>query len=109
MRADYQVRLVLAKQFDEWPCVEFVEREPAALVLPGLVELVVEPAGHFRHFVDEIDVGLRVEIAKEFVRVVEHVEVLDFTMFTSRFANLCEGSFKRLRRANVARARGGGE
>jgi hypothetical protein len=52
VRADYQVRLVLAKQFYERARVQFVERETASFVLPRLVELVVKPAGHFRHFVD---------------------------------------------------------
>src|SRR5690348_3932929 len=103
MRADYQVRLVLAKQFNEWPRVEFVEREPAALVLPRLVEFVVEPAGHFRHFVDEVDVGLRIEIAKEFVSVVENVEMLNLATLTTDLANLREGAFQRLGRANVSR------
>src|SRR6185369_301580 len=54
-----QIRLVLAQHFDERTRVELIECKTTALVLPGLVELVVKPARHLRHFVDEIDVGFR--------------------------------------------------
>ena len=58
MSANNQVRLVLPEQLNERPRVELIEREPAAFVLPGLVELVINPTRHLGKFIDEIDVGL---------------------------------------------------
>ncbi len=70
--------MVAAQEFNEWARVQLIEREPAAFVFPGLVEFVINPARHFRKFIDEIDVGFRIEMTKDFVRVVENIEVMNF-------------------------------
>ena len=57
--------------------VEPVERQPDLLVLAGDVEMVVEPAEHLGRLVDQVDVGLGIEVAEDVVGVLEHVEVLD--------------------------------
>jgi hypothetical protein len=52
MSADNQVGLVLPQELNERPGIELIEREPAAFILPGLVELVINPTRHLGHFVD---------------------------------------------------------
>ncbi len=103
--ADDQIGLIAAQEFDEWTCVELVECKTAAFVLPRLVEFVVNPTRHFREFVYEIDVGFRIEVTKDFIRVVENVEVMNFPALAVR------GFFKRflnrLRGAHMSRASGG--
>src|SRR5262249_18983433 len=58
MSTDNQVRLVLRQQLYEGSSVELIEREPAAFVLPGLVELVIKPTRRLGKFIDEIDIRL---------------------------------------------------
>lgn len=48
-------------------------------------------------------------MAKDFVRVIEDVEMMNFTMFTAFFTNRCKGPFNCLRRADVPSARGRGK
>ena len=48
-----------------------------AVVLPGLVEVVVEPAEDLRHPVDHLDVRLGVQVPEQRVGVVEGVDVAD--------------------------------
>src|SRR6185295_12843304 len=100
-----QIRMVLAQEFHKRTCVELVECKAPAFVLPGLVELVVKPARHLRHFVDEIDVGFGVEMAKELVGVVKHVDVMHFP--TLCVLRLVERLFDRLSGAYMSRAGGG--
>src|SRR5258705_4108831 len=77
VRADYHIGLVFAQQFDERARVEFVEREPATFVLPRLVELVINPAGYFRQFVDGFNVSFGVEMTEYSVGEFESVNVAD--------------------------------
>ena len=77
MRANDHIGLVFAQQFDERARVEFVEREAAAFVLPRLVELVINPAGYFRQFVDDFNVSFGVEMTEYSVRELESVNVAD--------------------------------
>lgn len=48
-------------------------------------------------------------MAKDFVRVIENVEMMNFTTFASLFADFRKGPFERLRRADVPGARGRGK
>lgn len=48
-------------------------------------------------------------MAKDFVRVIKNVEVMNFTLFTGLCAIFCKGPFECLRRADVPRARGRGK
>jgi hypothetical protein len=48
-------------------------------------------------------------MAEEFVGVVENVQVLNFSLFTSLCADFRKGLFNRLSRTDVACARGGGK
>ena len=75
--ADGDVGLIAVQELDEGNRVEPVERQAELLVLAGDVELVVEPAEHLGGVVDQVDVGLGVEVTKDVVGVLEHVEVLD--------------------------------
>jgi hypothetical protein len=48
-------------------------------------------------------------MAKDFVRVIKDVEVMNFTLFTRLFTDFCKGPFECLRRADVPCARGRGK
>ena len=48
MRADGDIRVVLVQIFDKRPRVESVESEAELFVATGNVEVIVEPAEHFR-------------------------------------------------------------
>jgi hypothetical protein len=99
---DDQIGMVVAQQFNEAARVELIESKPAALVFPGCIELVIKVARYFGHLVDEVDVSLGVKMTENFVREFERVKVANF----SCGAGLVEGFFKRLGRANMARASG---
>jgi len=75
VRAHDPVRIEFADHLDQRLGVEFIEEEPAFLVLPRLVELVVHPAEYLRHAVHQVDVSLAVEPPEQRIREVEHVFV----------------------------------
>jgi hypothetical protein len=105
VRADGDVGPVLLKHPDERPRVELVEREAAALVLPGLVQVVVEPAEQLGRLVHQVDVGFGVEVPEELVGVLQRVDVLHFRGGAREPERALDG----VGRAHVPRAGGGGE
>ncbi len=102
---DHPVRPLALEEADEPRRVQLVERQAQALVLPGDVEVVVEPAEHLGGAVDEVEVGLRVDPAEELARVLEDVDVADL----AHPAGGDQGVLERLGRADVTRPGGGGE
>ena len=93
------------EEADESRRVQPVERQAQALVLPGLVEVVVEPAEDLGGAVDEVEVGLGIDPPEELARVLEDVDVADL----ADPAGGDQGALERLGRADVAGAGGGGE
>ena len=100
-----QSGLLPLEEADEPRGVQLVEGQPEALVLPGLVEVVVEPAEHLGRAVDQVEVGLGVDPPEELARVLEDVDVADL----AHPAGGDQGALERLGRADVAGAGGGGE
>ena len=102
---DRPVGPLALEEADEPRGVQLVERQAQARVLPGLVEVVVEPAEHLGGAVDEVEVGLGVDAPEELARVLEDVDVADL----AHPAGGDEGALERLGGADVAGAGGGGE
>src|SRR2546423_14739231 len=105
MSANDQIWLIFAQEFYKRARVELIEREPAAFILPGLVQFVVHPARHFGHFIDEIDVSPRIKMTEEFVGVVQHIDVVYFS--AASVVELFESFLNGLRRAYMSRTSGG--
>ena len=53
--------------------------------------MVVEPAEHLGRLVDQVDVGLGIEVAEDVVGVLEHVEVLDLRGQASDLQRFLDG------------------
>ena len=75
--ADRNVGLILIQEIDEWNRVQPVERQAEFFVPARDIEMVVEPAQNLGRLVDQVDVRLGIEVAKDVVGVFEHVQVLD--------------------------------
>jgi hypothetical protein len=74
MRADNQVRLILPQQLNERTGVEFIEREPAAFVLPGLQSsLVINQPGTSGSLLTRSMYAFE-KGEKDFVGVIEHIK-----------------------------------
>ena len=102
---DRPVRTLALEEPDEPRRVQPVERQRSALVLPGLVEVVVEPPEHLGGAVDEVEVGLGVDAPEQLARVLENVDVADLAYP----AGGDQGTLERLGCPDVAGAGGGGE
>jgi len=105
VRADDPVGPVGGEQRDERPRVQLLEGEPEALMLPGPVEVVIEPPEQLGGVVHEVEVRLAVDPAEERARVLEDVDVPDLT----HGARLLEGLLEGLGRPDVPGAGGGRE
>ena len=99
--ADDHIGLVLAQEFNERSRIEFVESQAAAFVLPWRIELVIQPARYFGHLVHQVDVSFGIQMAEDFVGVVENVDVVDFPDFAGLHICFLEGFLDRLSSANV--------
>ena len=72
----------------------------SCFVPAGDVEMIVEPAKYLGRIVDQVEVGLGVEMPKDLVGVLEHVQVLDFGGQSPDLESLLD----RVRRPKVPRA-----
>src|SRR5208282_4541782 len=77
MGADCNVGLKLVQETDKWHRVQPVERQADFFVPAGDIEMVVEPPQNLGRLVDQVDVRLGIEVAKDVVGIPEHVQVLD--------------------------------
>ena len=103
MRADGDIGLIALQIPNKRIRIQPIKRQPNRVVLPGIVEMVVQPAQNLRSVVDQVDIRLGIEVAEDLVRVLEHVQVLDLGRETPEPNRL----FDRLGRPKVTRSRTG--
>src|SRR5262245_12484742 len=72
---DRNFRLVRFKQLNKRARIQFVKGESEALILPRLVESIIEPAQQRWRLVHDIDVGFGVELTKDVCRVFQRVHM----------------------------------
>src|SRR5258708_2945637 len=77
MRAYGQVGVRLFQQFDETTRLHAVEQQPAALLLPGRVQLVVRVSDKMRRLADHVEVCLAVEPRVRARGVIERIDDID--------------------------------
>src|SRR4030095_4771410 len=78
MGADRNVWSVLLEQLYKWAGVQPVKRQSTAFFFPWLVEIIVQPTEHLGRAFNHLQIGLRVKMAKDFICVVESVDVEHF-------------------------------
>src|SRR5271165_2996067 len=105
MGADCNVGLKLVQEIDEGYRVQPVERQADFFVPAGDIEMVVEPAQNLGRLVDQVDVRLGIEVAKDVIGIPEHVQVLDLG---GQSPNL-QGLLDRLGCAEMPRPGAGGK
>src|SRR5271157_2461358 len=77
MGANCNIGLKLVQEIYEWNRVQPVERQADFFVSARDIEMVVEPAQNLGRVVDQVDVRLGIEVAKDVVGILENVQVLD--------------------------------
>jgi len=91
MGADRNVGLKLVQETYKWNRVEAVERQSKFFVPAGDIKMVVEPAQNLGRLVDQVDVRLGLEVAKDVVGVPEHVQVLNLRGQSPNLQGLLDG------------------
>ena len=90
MRADSDIRLISVQKLDERSGVEPVKSQAELFVAARDVHVIVEPPEHLGGVVDQVEVCLGIEMSKDVVGVLEHVQVLDFACQTSDLQSLLD-------------------
>ena len=88
--ADGDLWLVLFQKLDERAGVEPVPCKSLSFVLPGLIQVIVEPAQDLRCAVDHLKISFGVQPAKDHVRVIQSIHMSHLTRCThlhERFFN----------------------
>src|ERR1700746_1844383 len=75
MRADGDMRIEFANEFNQGPGIQAIEHQPHAIGLPWFIALFVPPAEEVRSGLHQTRVQLRVKVAEELVREMQGVAV----------------------------------
>ena len=105
MGANCNIGLKLVQEIDEWNRVQPVEGQAEFFVSARDIHMVVEPAQNLGSLVDQVDVRLGIEVAKDVVGILENVQVLDLG---GQSPDL-QGFFDRVGCAEMPRSGAGGK